>query len=166
MNLPFDQKYTNQTSSTNSQSQSSTVGIKSNAVTNTSSTKKKCFVSLGISVVRRSSSTEKTLNRGATSRGHLSKQHVNKQRWQVTLPFDTCKSSESLGESGISVLYCVYSTKKRFESNQLLKQRYHDYIQKLIESQHLESVPENRINIPLHERFYLPHHGTWSCKGI
>lgn len=49
---------------------------------------------------------------------------------------------------------------KRFKSNPLLKERYHEYMKNLIKSQHIELVPVNRMSLPPAEIFYLPHHAV------
>src|SRR6202012_2304136 len=80
-----------------------------------------------------------------------------KGRYVVALPFDPSKSTEVLGESRSVALQCLYRLEKRFEKNSVIKERYTKYIQNLIESNHIELVPQNRLNITDHKKFYLPH---------
>lgn len=79
-------------------------------------------------------------------------------RYVVALPFDPSKASEELGESRSIALHCLYRLEKRFQSNPTVKERYIKYIQNLIEANHIELVPQNRLNIADQEKFYLPHH--------
>lgn len=81
-------------------------------------------------------------------------------RYEVSLLFNPSASGKMLGESRIAALFCLYRMEKRFLTNQTLKERYHKYIQNLIDSGHIERVPHNRLNLPVQERFYLPHHGV------
>ncbi|KAJ6643333.1 hypothetical protein Bhyg_08293, partial [Pseudolycoriella hygida] len=74
-------------------------------------------------------------------------------RYQVTLPFNPIKLSEKLGESRVVALHSLYRMEKRFALNQLLKQRYHEYIQNLLQSNHLELVPSDRLGIPNENKF-------------
>lgn len=81
-------------------------------------------------------------------------------RYQVALPFDPEKSSQILGSSRQAALNCLYGMEKRFKSNPVLKERYHEYINNLIKSQHIELVPADRLNLPTNQTFYLPHHAV------
>lgn len=55
---------------------------------------------------------------------------------------------------------------KRFSSNQILKERYHEYIKNLILSGHLELVPSNRMNISTQNKFYLPHYAVMKESSL
>lgn len=81
-------------------------------------------------------------------------------RYTVSLPFDPAKGHQVLGESKPAAISCLFQMEKRFQKNQLLKERYVDYIKNLLKSGHIELVPRDRINAPSCDVFYLPHHAV------
>lgn len=81
-------------------------------------------------------------------------------RYQVTLPFDQDKADKKLGESRNAAKHCLYQMEKRFSLNPILKERYYEYIQTMMDSKHIELVPNNRMNVPTENKFYLPHHAV------
>lgn len=78
----------------------------------------------------------------------------------VALPFDKEQESKELGESKKAALANLFRMETRFRKDEQLKNRYKDYIQALMDSNHIELVPHNRMNLDDSEKFYLPHHSV------
>lgn len=81
-------------------------------------------------------------------------------RYVVALPFDPELESTVIGESRRAALRGLFSMEARFKNNSQLKERYTKYIQTLIDSDHIELVPAERLSIPNEKKFYLPHHAV------
>ena len=80
---------------------------------------------------------------------------VNGQ-FQVKLPFEP--DATLLGESKASALRCFLMLEKQLEANPILHQQYRDFIHEFIDSEHLEEVVKQELDLPPHKCFYLPHH--------
>lgn len=93
--------------------------------------------------------------------------HQNEEgRYVVALPFDPDLKSMEIGESKKAALHSLFRMEARFRNNNQLKLRYKDYIQALIESNHIELVPANRLNIADEDKFYLPHHAVLKEESL
>lgn len=71
----------------------------------------------------------------------------NEGRYVVALPFDSGKQSMEIGESKKAALNGLLRLEARFKNSEQLRNRYKDYIQALIEANHIELVPRDRINL-------------------
>lgn len=98
---------------------------------------------------------------------YLESVHQNEEgRNVVSLPFDSDKKSKKIGESRKAALHGLFRLEARFKSNERLRNGYKNYIQALIEADHCELVPRNRLNLGEREKYYLPHHAVLKEESL
>ena len=76
-------------------------------------------------------------------------------RFVVKLPF---KKDAILGESLTQAQRRFSSLERRLDTNPELRKRYGDFVDEFVSLDHMEVVPENEINKPDSDVYYLPHH--------
>ena len=76
-------------------------------------------------------------------------------RFVVKLPF---KKDAILGESLTQAQRRFSSLERRLDTNPELRKRYGDFVDEFVSLDHMEVVPENEINKPDCDIYYLPHH--------
>ena len=79
-------------------------------------------------------------------------------RYVVSFPFKSdCKS---FGHSLPKALNRFSSLERKFQQDGNLKQRHTGFIQKFLDMQHMEVIPEEEVPIEPSKSFYLPNHGV------
>ena len=76
-------------------------------------------------------------------------------RFVVKLPF---KEEMHLGENLTQAESRFKSLERRLDGNPDLRKRYSDFINEFISLDHMEDNPQEEINKPSNEVYYLPHH--------
>ena len=81
--------------------------------------------------------------------------NVFNNRFVVNLPF---KEDMDLGESLTQAESRFKSLELRLYRNPDLRKRYSDFINEFISLDHMEVIPQEEVNKPSNEVYFLPHH--------
>ena len=108
--------------------------------------------------------------------------YVQKGRPQVRLPIDQHETNfdpdsqewlPDFGESSRKALRQFLSNKNKPPRNADAQTQYAEFFQEMIETGHLEPVPESYHNSPTEKHFVMPHHAVWKssstttkCRGV